>query len=85
MEWRTESNLTNSVYLPRRNASKGTRTQRRQINLVGLKRHPEQMLVGGIGVCKLGVLYHAQIMTSEAADVWLGASVFLAIAVTLRA
>jgi hypothetical protein len=30
------------------------------------------MLVSGIGVCKRGVLCHAQIMTSDAAHVWLG-------------
>ena len=28
------------------------------------------MLVSGIGVCKLGVFCHAQIMTSDAAQVW---------------
>ena len=32
--------LTNSVYLPRRDASRGPRTQTRRINLVGLKRRP---------------------------------------------
>ena len=48
--------LTNSVYLARRDASEGAGTQMRQINLVGLNRRTEQVLVGGIGVCKLGVL-----------------------------
>lgn len=48
--------LTNSVYLPRRDAGKGARTQRRQIKLVGLNRNPDHILVSGIGVCKLGVL-----------------------------
>ena len=76
---------TNSVYLPRRDASEGAGIQRRQINLVGLNRHPDHTLVSGIGVCKLGVLRHAQIMTSDAAHVWLDAPVFSAIAVTLRA
>ena len=32
--------LTNSVYLPRRDASRGPQTQTRRINLVGLKRRP---------------------------------------------
>ena len=35
-----ESSKTNSVYLPRRDASRGPRTQTRRINLVGLKRRP---------------------------------------------
>ena len=65
--------LTNSVYPPRRDASEGAVTQRRQMSLFGLNRHPEQMLVGDIGICRLGVLWHAQIMTSDAAHVWLGA------------
>ena len=64
--------LTNSVYPPRRDTSQGERTQTRRINLVGLKRRPEDGLVGGIGVCKLGVRMHAQIMASEMACVLFG-------------
>ena len=64
--------LTNSVYLPRRDAKKSPKTQTRQRNLVGLNRRFDQMLVGGIGICELGVLWHPQIMTSDAAYVWLG-------------
>ena len=41
-------------------------------------------MVGGMGICKLGVLCHAQIMTSDAAYVWLGGSVFSAIALATR-
>ena len=46
--------------------------------------HPEQVPIGGIGVYKLGVLWHAQIMTSDAAYAWLGGSVFSAIALATR-
>ena len=59
--------LTNSVYLPRRDARQSAGTQRPQIGLVGLNRRPEQVLVGDIEVCRLGGLWHAQIMTSDAA------------------
>ena len=52
--------LTNSVCPPRRDASRSQRTQTRRINLVGLKRRPEQTLAGGIGVCKLGQRVHAR-------------------------
>ena len=41
--------------------------------LVGLNRLPNPALVGGIEACRSGVLWHAQIMTSDAAYVWLGA------------
>ena len=80
MRWPLLCRLTNSVYLRLRDASEGAGTHRRQINLVGLNRHPEQVLVGDIEVCKLGELWHAQIMTSDAARVQLGASVLSAIA-----
>ena len=51
---------------------------------MGLDRHPDHLLVSGIGVCKLGVLCHTQIMTSDAAHVWLGAPVFQAITLATR-
>ena len=48
-----------SVYLPRRDARKVARTRLRQLNLVGLNRRPEQVLVGGIEGCRLGVRGHS--------------------------
>ena len=74
------SNLTNTVYLPRQDARQGAGTERRQINLVGMNRHPEHVMVGGMGVCNLCVLWHAQIMTSDAAPLRFGAPVFSEIA-----
>ena len=63
--------LTNSVYPPRRDASQGARTQTRRINLVGLKRRPEDDRVAHKGVCKLHALVHAQIMTVDLSRVLL--------------
>jgi hypothetical protein len=54
-----ECDLTNSVYLPRYDASQGAENQRLQINLIGRNLYSIEWLVGGIGVCKLGVLWHA--------------------------
>jgi hypothetical protein len=57
--------LTNSVYLPHRDASPGAQTQTRRINFVGLKRHPESGWVGDKAVRKVCAQDHAQIMTAE--------------------
>ena len=50
---------------PRRDTSQGACTPTRRINLVGLKRRPEDGRVGDKGVCKDCALVHGQIMTGD--------------------
>ena len=68
---RSSWGLTNSVYPPRRDASQDTEPQTRRINLVGLKRHPEDGRVGDKGVCKVRARVHAQIMAVDLSRVLL--------------
>ena len=72
--------LTNSVYLPRRDASQGASTQTRRINLVGLNRRLEDGRVGDKGVCEVCARMHAQIMTGDLSLVLICAIDFASIA-----